>query len=353
MSIDQFTRDAAYFQSRRDSRMLLNAEDLDFQFNNLVNYLNVNIVPIINNFVQNQFIGVNNPALAGSCLFNIGDGNVRWQSINSNIFPDYSITRTKFTSVTPFSIIATNQNRNWGPVVTIIDNSILFSRDKNTPIWRKLSTGDIANKTLTGGNIGLAAIKIEHLGAGVRGALLAAPKVILNENIAEAQITGENLQDNSITAEKIDPALLKTRQTGITNWFFSWFENSIENRHIADQTILGGYGLASIPVSTNEVYTGFKYNGLQVRTSINANDDKYYTFTSDNIIDESITKNLIGPSPGWGYYTRILAESQFENGAIESRHISDQTVALVDMKKSKYRIPASALDPVIRAKLGV
>ena len=64
MSIDQFTRDAAYFQSRRDSDMLLNAEDMDFQFNNLVDYLNTKIVPMINNFIQGEFIGVNNPVLA-------------------------------------------------------------------------------------------------------------------------------------------------------------------------------------------------------------------------------------------------------------------------------------------------
>jgi len=54
MSIDQFTRDAAYFQSRRDSGMLLNAEDLDFQFNNLIDYLNTKIVPIINTVVKGK-----------------------------------------------------------------------------------------------------------------------------------------------------------------------------------------------------------------------------------------------------------------------------------------------------------
>ena len=51
MTIQPFSRDAAYFQSRRDSGILLNAEDLDFQFNNLVDYLNTKIVPVINNFI--------------------------------------------------------------------------------------------------------------------------------------------------------------------------------------------------------------------------------------------------------------------------------------------------------------
>lgn len=356
MSIDQFTRDAAYFQVMRDRAMMINAEDLDLQFNNMVDYLNTKIVPIINDFVQGQFIGVNNPALAGAGLLNVGDGTTKWERINSNIFPDYSIARTKFTPVTPFSIIATNLNSNWVPVATRLNNSILFSRNKKTPIWRKVATGDIADKTLIGGHIALGAIKIEHLGDGLRQALFAAPRMILNENIAEAQIVENNLQDNSLTAEKIDPTLLVTRQNGISAWNFAWRDNSIENRHIADQAILGGYGPASIPVPTTEVYTGFKYNGLQVRTSLDADDDIYYTFTSDNIIDESITDTLIGPTPGFGFYTRLLNEYQFENGAIEPRHIKDGSVWLSGVGPGSNRtnlIPASALDPVIRAKLGV
>jgi hypothetical protein len=352
MSIDQFTRDAAYFQSRRDSGMLLNAEDLDFQFNNLIDYLNTKIVPIINNFIGKEFVGVANPALENACLLNIGDGNTKWQKIDSNIFPDYSIARTKFAPVTPFSIIASTSGSNWGPVATKLNDSILFSRNKKIPIWRKVATGDIANKTLIGGHIALEAIKIEHLGAGLREALFAAPRVILNEAIAEAQITEANLQDNSITAEKIDPALLQTRQNGITNWNFAWRDDSIENRHIADQVLIGGQGLDSVPTAE-----GPKYICLQIRYSApNTDDNANYTFTPDNIIDESITDTLIGPTPGWGFYTRLLTEYQFENGAIEPRHIQDHSFWLAGIGPGSNRsnlIPASALDPVIRAKLGV
>ena len=352
MSIDQFTRDAAYFQTRRDSGMLLNAEDLDFQFNNLVDYLNAKIVSIINTFTQKEFIGVENPALSDACLLNIGDGNVKWEKINSNIFSDYSIPESKFTPVIPFSIIASSSSNNWVPVATNLNNSILFSRNKKTPIWRKVATGDITNKTLIGGHIALEAVKIEHLGAGLREALFASPKVILNEAITEARITEANLQDNSITDEKIDPTLLQTRQNGITNWNFAWFDNSIENRHIADQVLIGGYGILGVQSSQ-----GAKYTCLQTRYSgVNTDDNANYTFTSDNIIDESITDTLIGSTPGLGFYSRLLNEYQFENGAIEPRHIQDHSFWLSGVGPGSSRtnlIPASALDPVIRAKLGV
>ncbi|HNQ68337.1 MAG TPA: hypothetical protein PKN32_08155 [Bacteroidales bacterium] len=351
MSIDQFTRDAAYFQVMRDRSMMINAEDLDLQFNNMVDYLNTKIVPIINNFVQGQFIGVNNPALAGACLLNVGDGTTKWESINSNIFPDYSIARAKFSPVTPFSIIATTQNRNWVPLPSNLNDSILFSRNARSPVWRKVNTGDIADKTLIGGHIALGAIKIEHLGDGLREALFAAPRIILNENIAEAQITEGNLQDNSLSAEKLDPTLLTARQNGITAWNFAWRDNSIENRHIADQVLIGGQGLNSVPTAN-----GPKYVCLQIRYSApNTDDNANYTFTSDNIIDESITETLIGPTPGVGFYSRLLNEYQFENGAIEPRHIQNQSVWLAGIGQANRNnlIPASALDPVIRSKLGV
>jgi len=351
MSIDQFTRDAAYFQSRRDSGMLLNAEDLDFQFNNLIDYLNTKIVPIINNFIQGEFIGVNNPALSDACLLNIGDGNTTWQKIDSNIFPDYSIPLSKFTPITPFGVIITNKQSNWSSLASNLNNSILFSRNKRSPVWRKVATGDIADKTLIGGHIALGAVKIEHLGTGLREALFAAPRVILNEAIADAQITEANLQDNSITADKIDTTLLQTRQTGINAWNFAWRDNSIENRHIADQVLIGGYGILGVQSSQ-----GAKYTCLQTRYSgINTDDDANYTFTSDNIIDESITDTLIGPTPGFGFYSRLLNEYQFENGAIEAKHIANGSVWLAGIGQGQYpsKIPASALDPVIRAKLGV
>lgn len=352
MSIDQFTRDAAYFQVMRDRAMMINAEDLDLQFNNMVDYLNTKIVPIINDFVQGQFIGVNNPALAGAGLLNVGDGTTKWERINSNIFPDYSIPRAKFTPVTPFSVITTSSNGNWAALPSNLNDNILFSRNARSATWRKVNTGDIADKTLIGGHIALGAIKIEHLGDGLRQALFAAPRMILNENIAEAQIVENNLQDNSLTAEKIDPTLLVTRQNGISAWNFAWRDNSIENRHIADQVLIGGQGLDSVPTSN-----GPKYVCLQIRYSApNTDDNANYTFTSDNIIDESITDTLIGPTPGFGFYTRLLNEYQFENGAIEPRHIKDGSVWLSGVGPGSDRtnlIPASALDPVIRQKLGV
>jgi hypothetical protein len=348
MSIDQFTRDAAYFQSRRDSGMLLNAEDMDFQFNNLIDYLNTKIVPIINNFIQEEFIGVNNPALADSCLLNIGDGNVRWEKINSNIFPHYSIPLSKFASVSPNCIVwAGNDGRFGYNVASNLNDGILFSRNNTTSVWRKVNTGDIADKTLIGGHIALGAVKIEHLGAGLREALFAAPRMILNENIAEAQITEANLQDYSLPESKIAGSLLDLRQRYINYNNYLWLPDSIENRHISSNIILGGMGLQS-------VYSRQFYRGLQIRSNEYQDDDINYTFTSDNIIDESVTSEMFDTI--WGQGGAItLAEYNIGQGAIETRHLLEDNMSLYEFfaQTNGDRISKEALDPVIRAKLGV
>jgi hypothetical protein len=350
MSINQFTKDAAYFQSRRDSGMLLNAEDLDFQFNNLIDYLNTKIVPMINSFIQQEFIGVNDANLSNACLLNIGDGNVKWTSINSNIFPDYSIPLSKFAPVAPNCIVWAGNNGIFGyNTASNLNDGILFSRFNATSVWRKVNTGDIADKTLIGSNIALGAVKIEHLGAELREVLFAAPRQILNEAIITASIKEENLQDLALPEEKIDQVLLKSRQDNINAKNYYFVNDSIENRHIANQVLIGGAGLSSIPSRD-----GVKYMSLQMRP-IWYQDSNDYTFTSGNIIDESITPAMIEFNQTYGAAKQKVSFRHFAQGAIESRHIKDESVYLYGFfqQANGDRIPKEALDPVIRSIIGV
>lgn len=342
MSINQFTRDAAYFQTMRDRSMMINAEDLDFQFNNLVDYLNTKIVPVINNFAGGAFIGVNDPNLSGACLLNVGDGTTRWQHINSNIFPDYSIPLTKFTPIDPNCIVWAGSNRRfYYNAASNLNDGILFSRTNVSNIWRKVNTGDIANQTLIGGHIALGAVKIEHLDAGLQAELFAAPRMILNTDIIAPYIREENLQDNSLLEDKFSIDLIQTRQDSIEIGNYIWLDNSIEKRHLQDGILDGGFGL-----------NGNQYTSLQMRNDP-FNDPVSYTFTSNNIIDESITDTLIGPTAGYNFTTRQLTEAQFETGAIEPRHIQNYTVTLRKDGDNTDKIPKEALDPKIRAVLGV
>lgn len=346
MSIDQFTRDAAYFQSRRDSGMLLNAEDLDFQFNNLIDYLNTKIVPIINDFVQGQFIGVNNPVLANACLLNIGDGNVRWEKINSNIFPDYSIPLSKFASVSPNCIVWAGNNGIFGyNTVSNLNDGILFSRNNITPVWRKVATGDIENGSITREKIDVQSVKFEHLSQELQNVLQRGPRVILNTSIINSSIREDNLQNNSITSNKISLYLRTLRQQSITQGNYEWLNTSLENRHFADQLFIGGYGLDSIPISASVS----KYRHLQIRSNFYADDDQYYTFHSGNIAIYSLTSDLFSP------FAKRLKITNFGQGAIESKHIIKNSIILHGFfeQVNKDRIPKEALDPIIRAKLGV
>lgn len=349
MSIDQFTRDAAYFQVMRDRAMMINAEDLDLQFNNMVDYLNTKIVPIINDFVQGQFIGVNNPALAGAGLFNVGDGNTKWQKINSNIFSDYSIPLSKFAGVTAFSVITTSSNGNWAALPSNLNGNILFSRNASSATWRKVATGDIANKTLIGGHIALGVIELEHLSVPLQQELMSLPSLILNASLIDKVIIERHFEDNSIFYEKLSKGVLDARQKAISETRYTWVDNSIENRHIAPDTLIGGYGLKSVPYDYLRNYN--RYMCVQMRPSQYADDDVNYTFTSDNILNESITADLIDVDPD-----HRIKQNHFAYGAIEPRHIQDGSLffgGFLNTFPNEQKIPATALDPVIRQKLGV
>lgn len=350
MSINQSTRDAAYFQTMRDRGMMINAEDLDFQFNNLVDYLNTKIVPTINSFIQEEFIGVNDANLSNACLLNVGDGTTKWQYINSNLFPDYSIPLSKFAAISPNCIIWAGNDKRFGyNVASNLNDGILFSRFNATSVWRKINTGDIADKTLIGSNIALGAVKIEHLGAELRKVLFAAPRQILNEAIVTESIKEENLQDSALPEEKIDQVLLKSRQDNINARNYYFVDDSIDNRHIANQILIGGAGLLSIPNRN-----GLKYMSLQMRP-VGYQDSNDYTFTSDNIIDESITSAMIKFKQSYGSAQQKVSFNHFALGAIEGRHIKDESVYLYGFFRQANgdRIPKEALDPVIRSIIGV
>lgn len=355
MSINQFTRDAAYFQVMRDRGMMINAEDLDFQFNNMVDYLNTKIVPIINNFIREEFIGEEDPNLAGACLLNIGNGTVRWEHININILPDYSIPLSKFAPITPNCIVWAGNDGYFGyNAVNNLNDGILFSRTNSTNIWRKINTGDIENKTLTGDHIELETIELEHLSDNLQRELMSLPSFILNASLINKIIVENHFENNSIFFEKLSDDLLQARQKAINETRYTWVDNSIENRHIASNTLIGGYGLQGGRYGLE----GTNYMCLQMRPYQFGDDHVNYTFTSNNILDESITVDLIDFDPN-----HRINQNHFAFGAIEPQHIQDGSLrilgafggAISDIGgiPHEQRIPASALDPVIRAKLGV
>ena len=352
MSINPFNRDTAYFQIMRDRSMMINAEDLDFQFNNLTDYLNKKIVPLVNGLIAREIKGVNDPNLVGACLLNIGDGTTKWTKVNTNVIADYSIPLSKFTnynysffSENIGSILATDNSKVFMPITPLESDNVLLSRLNSSPIWRKIETGDILNRSIAGINIALNSIGLEHLSPELIGIDVIADSILTNF-IKDASISGNKLLDGSITENKISADLINERKANVANNNnFIIADNALENRHFNVQSIA-----ANSVANEGSSYLGVPMQCVQVRSKECFDDLVNYTFTSDNIIDGSIDAATI---VGW-----ITAEEFIEDGAIENRHIENYSVSLHYVNKVPNEgnlgtIPKECLDPAIRAKLGL
>ena len=351
MSINPFNRDTAYFQIMRDRSMMINAEDLDFQFNNLTDYLNKKIVPLVNGLIAREIKGVNDPNLVGACLLNIGDGTTRWTKVNTNVIADYSIPLSKFTnynysffSENIGSILATDNSKVFMPITPLESDNVLLSRLNSSPIWRKIETGDILNRSIVGANIALNSIGLEHLSAELIG-IDVTDNSILTNFIKDASISGNKLLDGSITENKISIDLINERKANVKKNEFTIADNTLENRHFNAESIA-----ANSVANGGSSYLGVPMQCVQVRSKECFDDLVNYTFTSDNIIDGTIDAATI---VGW-----ITAEEFIEDGAIENRHIQDYSVSLHYVNKVPNEgnlgtIPKECLDPAIRAKLGL
>lgn len=326
-SLGSFIRDTAYFQIRRDQQLMLNAEDFDLQFTNLVNYINNKITPLINRLEEQILPGTDEEGTTNTFLRNIGDGNTEWVAINNAAINDFSIEYSKLIQETAGSIFATANDRIFKIVSPTDSNQILSSVSNNLPVWQKVKGENFADRTIAGINIDFATIGIEHLSAQVTGRPLNANS-ILTRHILDQTIPGSKFVDNSITGAKIDAALMTERQTNINAGRYAFLDNSLENRHFPNNFL--------------------RENQLTRRSNLSPlvpNDNVNYTFTSNNIIDNSISN-----APADFLFT----PSCFANGAIDPKHIILNSTTFNNAGVAGYsKIRKEKLNAAIRAKLGV
>ncbi len=325
-SLGSFIRDTAYFQIRRDQQLMLNAEDFDLQFTNLVNYINNKITPLINRLEEQILPGTDEEGTANTFLRNIGDGNTEWVAINNAAINDFSIEYSKLIQETAGSIFATANDRIFKIVSPTDSNQILSSVSNNLPVWQKIKGENFADRTIAGINIDFATIGIEHLSAQVTGRPLNANS-ILTRHILDQTIPGGKFVDNSITGAKIDAALMTERQTNINAGRHAFLDNSLENRHFPNNFLTFAY------LATRQTLLG------------TADDNVNYVFTSNNIIDNSISN---------AFAEGIDTSRSFANGAIEPGHIILNSTTFSNAGVAGYsKIRKEKLNAAIRAKLGV
>ncbi len=231
MPVGKLNRDIAFFQDLRDNNSLINASDFDDQFNQLIDFINDEMLPVVNAIAGGALPGIEGSE--NTFLHNIGDGTTDFVAINNAAIPDFVLEFTKLAkSVNSGAILATtNNDGGFVEVATNLSDLILISVIDDQPVWDKISTACIEDRTITGGKIGLRSITAENI----------VPGTLIN-NLPNNSIIGNNFADQSISNPKFVRNALEIRNLGVI-WpggvNAAVFTGRVEFRHIARNTLSG------------------------------------------------------------------------------------------------------------------
>jgi len=212
MAIKAFKRVPNYFAGFSKLR----ADSLDSQFNMISSYLNDEVVTVLNKLSSDKIVGSTNPADANKFLQNVGDTTTRWSAIDNDSFSDYSLSLAKLVKTNIGSILAANSSGVIEPVSTSTTNQILSSRSHDLPIWTKIQTPNIADRSITGDSIADATITNDNLPAYLIENLIIEDS-ITGDKFKNNSITSTKIADNVLTAEKLHPNLATPFAKGVWN----------------------------------------------------------------------------------------------------------------------------------------
>lgn len=349
MAIKEFKRRNSYFSGFKKLR----AAGVDEQFNEIVAYLNKEVIPTLNTLTAAKIPGSINPTDANKFLQNVGDYTTRWAAINNDSFADNSLSYTKLAKVNVGSILAGNTNGAITPVNPTTENLCLVSRAGNLPIWRKLDSSNIQDRSITGDSVADGTITNVNL-----------PSYLIENLIADNSITGDKFRDNAInsgkianntlTAEKLSPDLAVNFARGV-------WSNIIPDNYLATvnqimkpyttatqswETIIRLFNDRTKPVLK---YSDSTYGNAQGKPTINTvfpaskftYDGSYLGFCAHHVYgrvnaatklkDASIEAGrvMIGYKPSspnypndFRAYVRKPADKMVAGGAVEMRHLT-------------------------------
>lgn len=199
MPIDLFNRNTEYFEAKLNQvDKIVYPDDFDNQFNELANYLNSIVKPVIDAIQQGAIDG--EFGNDGAFLHNIGDGTTNWQKLDNSVIDDYQIELSKLVKITIGSVLGSNLAGNIISIAPTADDQILVSTVGNPPVWRKLTNLDIEDNTLTGTQFGLLGQENFTPDIFVDNVPINS---IATDMIRDLNITNDKLVDGSITAEKL------------------------------------------------------------------------------------------------------------------------------------------------------
>lgn len=203
-----YSRDSADFQSIRDRGMTASYGPLDASFNNVVDYLNKKISPVINTLADKKAVGVFGHE--DSFLRNVGDGTTIFDFIRRSDIAKHSLSLNKLEEQTAYSIIAGDNSENLRSFTQTAANQVLTSDRTLVPRWDKLKRSNFESASITANKVAVGTLSARHLTAGIIGKPLTANSIITSY-IQNNTIPLNKIANGTFLNTKISAALMNTR----------------------------------------------------------------------------------------------------------------------------------------------
>jgi len=140
---------------------------LDNQFNIVGDYINNEVIPLLNQLVTNSLPGTDVLGTANKLWVNIGDGNTTWTKITDDNIADGGILWQKLVTAAAGSVLAANSAGVFTSVAPTAPHQVLVSRDGELPTWRLINASDIVDRSIDGNKIALGTITAENFQDGL------------------------------------------------------------------------------------------------------------------------------------------------------------------------------------------
>lgn len=180
------------FTDIRDRGDTINAIDFDAAFNQIIDFINDEIIANLNQLLGGAVPGSVNPADINKFRRNVGDGTTEWSSIGNDALDDYTLEFSKLSKCTPCSILATGADKIFKEVTTDQSHFTLISQANALPIWRKLRAENVDDRQITGIKIALGTLTNENL-----------ENDLLATQLLDDAVTGVKIVDRTIPTGKI------------------------------------------------------------------------------------------------------------------------------------------------------
>ena len=203
-----YSRDSADFQSIRDRGMTIAYKPFDMSFNNMVDYFNKKLLPVVNTLADKKAVGIFGHE--DSFLRNIGDGTTVFDFIRSSDIARYSLSLNKLLKQTEYSVIASDNTEILRSITPAAQNQVLINDRTLVPRWEKLKYSHFEDASITAEKVAVGTLSARHLTAGIIGKPLTEGSIITSY-IQNNTIPLNKIANGSFSSTKISAALMNTR----------------------------------------------------------------------------------------------------------------------------------------------